>query len=72
MKLKQSGSELQMTLVKAADNDFYFLRLASDGTTVLFDIGDMEDLVGLNDVFYNLYQGISKLVTEESEDKTKH
>ena len=67
-----SENQLEMTLVKAADNDFYFLRLASDGTTVLFDIGDKDDLVGLNDVFYNLYQGISKLVTEESEDKTKH
>lgn len=67
-----SENQLEMTLVKAADDDFYFLRLASDGTTVLFDIGDTEDLVGLNDVFYNLYQGISKLVTEESEDKTKH
>lgn len=67
-----SENQLEMTLVKAADDDFYFLRLASDGTTVLFDIGDTEDLVGLNDVFYNLYQGISKLVTEESKDKTKH
>lgn len=56
--------DLMIAVKKAPDEDVYFLLIATDQTTSIFDIGDKDQLRSLGDIFLNCRNSIIDLTRE--------
>jgi len=56
--------DLMIAVKKAPDEDAYFLLIATDQTTSIFDIGDKDQLRSLGDIFLNCRNSIIDLTRE--------